>query len=79
MLKVQRWGNSLAVRIPKAAAEQARMGEGTVVEVQFVNGSLVLTPAEPDEMTLVSLLKGVTDENIHGEVDFVAPVGKEAW
>lgn len=79
MLKVQRWGNSLAVRIPKAFAEQARIGDGTVVEVQFVNGSLVLTPAEPDEVTLVSLLEAVTDENIHAEVDFGAPAGKEAW
>lgn len=79
MLKVQRWGNSLALRIPKAFAEQARMGDGTVVEVQFVNGSLVLTPSEPDEVTLASLLKGITDENVHSEVDFGAVVGKEAW
>ena len=79
MLKVQRWGNSLALRIPKAFAEQARMGDGTVVKVQFVNGSLVLTPSEPDEVTLASLLKGITDENVHSEVDFGAVVGKEAW
>ena len=49
------------------------------MEVQFVNGSLVLTPSEPDEVTLASLLKGITDENVHSEVDFGAVVGKEAW
>ncbi len=75
--KVQKWGNSLALRIPKSCALDSHMVEGTVVEVSVRGGELVVVPVVEREYTLEELLAGVTDENRHADVDFGPPVGKE--
>lgn len=67
--RIQKWGNSLAVRIPRAFAEEARLDEGTPVDLGIHDGSLVIRRATIDTPTLEQLLDGVTDENLHGEVD----------
>ena len=75
---VNRWGNSLGVRIPRAVAEDARITEGSVVDVRVENGRLVAEPVS-DELTLDALLAGITDENLHDE-QFADPArGREAW
>jgi len=76
-VSIQKWGNSLALRIPKAFADEANLGESTLVELSLVDGKLIISPARKTEWTLDELLAGVTDENIHGEIDFGPPVGKE--
>lgn len=76
---VQRWGNSFAVRIPKAIAIESELTEGAVVDMKLTKGKVVLIPVRVPEQTLEELLSGVTEENIHGEVDFGRPVGKEVW
>ena len=75
---VSRWGNSLGVRIPRAVAEDARITEGSVVDVRVENGRLVAVPVS-DEPTLDALLAGVTEENLHDEQLADAPRGREAW
>lgn len=77
--RVERWGDSLAVRIPRPFAIESRIDQGTVVEVSLVDGTLVLTPLAEVSPTLEELLAGVTPENLHGEIDFGPPVGKEVW
>jgi len=79
LTKVQKWGNSLALRIPKAFAEDARLENDTVVEVTLKNGQLVIKPVAPPEWTLEKLLAGVTKKNLHREVDTGVAVGNEAW
>jgi antitoxin MazE len=74
---VARWGNSLAVRIPKGVAEGAKLGEGTSVELVQTPDGLLLRPARV--LTLDSLLEQVTDENRHGEVESGDVVGQEVW
>jgi antitoxin MazE len=76
---VQRWGNSLAVRIPKAIAVESELTEGAVVDMKLSKGKVVLIRVRDPELTLEQLLSGVTEENIHGEVDFGRPAGKEVW
>lgn len=76
-VRVQKWGNSLALRIPKPFAEDVRLQEGCFVDISISKGNLVVTPIREVAPTLESLLAGITDENIHGEVDFGPPVGKE--
>jgi antitoxin MazE len=76
---VQRWGNSLAVRIPKAIAVESELSEGAVVDMKLTKGKVVLIPVRDTDPTLEQLLSGVTEENIHGEVDYGRPVGKEIW
>ena len=77
--RVQKWGNSLALRIPKAFADKARLTEGTPVELLLVDGQLVIRPLAKEPPTLDELLQGVTDQNLHGEWDTGPPAGREAW
>jgi antitoxin MazE len=77
--RVQKWGNSLAVRIPRALAAEAALGLGTRMELSVVEGKLVIAPVAEPEFTLELLLGGITEENIHSEVDWGPAVGHEAW
>ena len=77
--KVQKWGNSLALRIPKSFAAETALEPDTEVELSLVEGRLVVTPLTEPDYSLEQLLEGVTEENIHAEVDMGAPVGHEAW
>lgn len=77
--RVQKWGNSLALRIPKPLAAEMGLGEDSAIEMAVVDGRLIVEPAAPTAPTLDELLAGVTDENRHREVDTGAAVGNEAW
>jgi len=77
--RVQKWGNSLAVRIPKSFAAEVGIGQDSPVELSLVDGRLVVTPTPVRAVTLEALLAGITDTDIHREVDTGAPVGSEAW
>jgi antitoxin MazE len=77
--RVQKWGNSLALRIPKAFAEAAGFRANTAVELSLVEGALVVQPVAPIPLTLDELLRGVTAENIPREWETGPAVGKEAW
>jgi antitoxin MazE len=77
--KVQRWGNSLAVRIPKAFAEQAGVLEGSAVDISVADDSIVIRRRLRRHATLDELLAQVTTENLHGGIDTGASVGREAW
>lgn len=76
--RVQKWGNSLALRIPKAFAEEAGLRANAAVELSLVAGTLVVQPAAAP-LTLADLLRGVTDDNIPGEWDTGPATGKEVW
>jgi antitoxin MazE len=66
--RVQRWGNSLAIRIPKAFADQARVAQDSLVDLAIVEGQLVVTAVPAPPPSLDELLVGVTDDNLHAEV-----------
>ena len=75
---VQKWGNSLAVRIPRPFAEEVHLEENSAVELTVRSGKLVIVPAER-ELTLESLVEQITDDNRHDEVGTGEAVGKEIW
>jgi antitoxin MazE len=75
--RIKKWGNSLALRIPRALASEARLEEGTPVDLALVGGKVVIRPALPEPPTLEELLKGVTNENLHGEWNTGPGVGRE--
>ena len=77
--KVQKWGNSLALRIPKFLAAETNLQHDANVDLSLIDGKLIVTPINQPEVTLEQLLEGVTEDNIHGEIDTGAPVGKEVW
>lgn len=72
-------GNSLALRIPKPFAKEVNVRQGTEMELSVADGKLVAVPVRRGAITLEQLLAGITDENIHAEVDFGRPVGREIW
>lgn len=76
---VRKWGNSLALRIPKSVAADSRINQGSVVEVSVARGKLVVTPVSERTYSLGELLSGITKKNLHGEIDTGAPVGRESW
>ena len=78
-IRVQKWGNSLAVRIPKAFARETALDQGAEVELELENGRLVITPMAEEEYDLASLLEQVTPENLHEEVETGETEGREAW
>ena len=77
--KVQKWGNSLGVRIPHGMAEEVGLVAGTEVSLTAKNGELVLRPAVPIRLRLADLLAGVTAENIHASIDTGDAVEAEAF
>jgi antitoxin MazE len=79
LTQVQRWGNSLAVRIPKPFAIEAGLEQDTPIEMSVVDGKLVLRPIVEPKITLEYLLAQVTEQNLHAEVDTGPAVGNEAW
>ncbi len=78
-LKVQKWGNSLALRIPKALAIEANVASGSTVEMSLSDGELKIKPVGDQDYSLDELLSGITAENIHDEVSTGIPQGKESW
>ena len=77
--KVQKWGNSLGVRIPRPFADQVHIGEGSIVDIEESDGHIVIKLIAPAEYTLDALLAGITDENRHDEIETGGPVGREVW
>jgi antitoxin MazE len=77
-----RWGNSLALRVPKAFAEEVGAVEGKRAEMTTENGALVIKVAKPKKRrryNLESLVNGITEENRHAAIDWGSPVGGEVW
>lgn len=77
--QIQRWGNSLALRIPKPLAVESNIEQGSVVEVSLDQGKIVVEPVTETDYTLEELLAGVTKRNLHAETDTGAAQGKEVW
>jgi len=75
---IQRWGNSLAIRIPKAFAAQAQLSENSDVEISLEGDRIVLTPARRT-WGLDELLQKITPSNVHGEIHWGDKTGKETW
>ncbi|MEK6374654.1 MAG: AbrB/MazE/SpoVT family DNA-binding domain-containing protein [Acidobacteriota bacterium] len=73
--RIQKWGNSLAVRIPRAFAEEANLHEDTLVDLSVREGKMIVEP----QLTLESLVDEITDANRHRETDTGAAVGEEVW
>lgn len=78
--KIQKWGNSLAIRIPKSFAVQTEIEQDSIIDLSVIDGKIIVEPEKKKpKYTLEELLDGVTEENLHGEIDFGKPSGKEIW
>ncbi len=77
--RVQKWGNSLALRIPQAFAAEMGLSQESLVELVLEEGQLVIRPVRDEQYRLEDLLTAITPDNLHGEVDTGVSVGNEAW
>ena len=77
--KIKKWGNSLALRIPKLLALDANLKLNKLVDLSIDKGSIIIVPIDEKEYSLEKLLEGVSKNNLHGEFDTGTPVGKEIW
>lgn len=77
--KVQKWGNSIALRIPKSFAREIGLVDEAAIDLTLEDGKLVITPITVNRYSLHDLVSQITDENLHGEIDTGDPVGGEAW
>ena len=79
----QKWGNSLALRVPKAFVDEIGASDGKAAEMTVSNGKLVIEIARTQRRrrryTLDELVAGITPDNRHGEIDWRPPVGNEVW
>lgn len=78
-MRVKKWGNSLALRIPSTFAVEAGLEPDSAVEMTLVEGALVVRPVVRRDVRLSDLLAGVTNDNLHEEIDAGPPAGDEAW
>ncbi|MDO3678889.1 AbrB/MazE/SpoVT family DNA-binding domain-containing protein [Paenibacillus ehimensis] len=76
MFRVQKWSNSLGIRIPKSFALKLGLKEGSKVNLDVADGHFVITPKST---TLEELLLKVTPENLPKEVSTGEPQGRESW
>ena len=76
---LQKWGNSLALRIPKTFADEIKVHEGHPVEVCVAKGRIVVAPISARDYRLDDLVAAITRKNLHGEVATGAAQGREVW
>lgn len=78
-IQIRKWGNSLALRIPKSFAQETNIDQGTVVDLALEEGEIIIRPVVEPRYSLDELLAQVTKVNIHSEVDTGPAQGKEVW
>jgi antitoxin MazE len=78
-VQIQKWGNSLALRIPKSFAVESKIKQGSTVDVSLESGKIIVFPIAENEISLDEMLAQVTPENLHGEIDTGSSLGKEIW
>ncbi|MDF0652357.1 MAG: AbrB/MazE/SpoVT family DNA-binding domain-containing protein [Nitrospira sp.] len=75
----QKWGNSLAIRVPKSVAMQVGLKAQDDLEIEVQDGNVVLKPQLRRVYRLDDLVKRITPKNVHSEIDTGIPIGREIW
>jgi len=79
LLRVQKWGNSLALRIPAVFVRETGLGPGAHVDLQLDGKRLIITPSPAGTYSLEELVDGITEGNRHEALDTGATRGREVW
>ena len=74
---MRRWGNSIGVRIPAGILTELNLSAEKKVDVRAEAGRIIIEPIIDSQETLEQLLGQITPDNLHSEIDFGQPVGKE--
>lgn len=76
-IMIKKWGNSASVRIPAGIMEAARLSLDSPVDVREEAGRIVIEPIRDEDFDINHLIAGITSDNLHSEIGFGVPVGKE--
>lgn len=74
---VKKWGNSASIRIPSTVLKAAKIEIDDPVDIREEKGRIVVEPLRPASYNLAGLIDRITPDNLHDEVDFGKPAGKE--
>jgi antitoxin MazE len=75
--RIQKWGNSLGIRIPIGISRDLSLKNGSVVDITEESNQIVIKPKRSP--SLDELLDQITETNIHSETDYGVPEGNEVW
>jgi antitoxin component of MazEF toxin-antitoxin module len=73
-----KWGNNLALRLPKSAVSELGVEEGTEVALQVKKGELIARPLRK-RPSLAAMCAKINDKNRHVATDWGSAVGREVW
>jgi antitoxin MazE len=76
---IQKWGNSLALRIPKVVSKELGIEEATAVEMRVDNSALIVKAKKTKKLVLKELLAKINDKNCHEAIETDPAIGKEVW
>jgi antitoxin MazE len=79
MIQMAKWGNSLAVRIPRTVIRQANLHEGEQLEIEVLGEGKIVLKSARRRYDLDELVSGITEENRHDETGWGDPRGREVW
>ena len=77
--KIQKWGNSLGLRIPKSFAKEAGVEEGSPVNISIDGMRLIIQPVHSTKYVLKDLISEIREDNLHNEIQTGDSVGREVW
>ena len=76
-LSIQKWGNSLALRLPRTLTKELGLGPGTPVDVHLEADGIIIKRV-PVSYVLEDMVSEIREENKHGEIEF-GRKGREVW
>ncbi len=78
---IKKWGNSLALRIPKSYAKEIKLEEGAAVDIKIEKDKIIILPKRKKDKKykLKELVSQITKDNRYEEIDFGPPVGREVF
>ena len=74
---VQKWGNSLGIRIPNLIVRELSLKNGSVVDINDNGNEIIIKPVQKNRLS--EILNEINDQNLHEEIDWGKPAGKEIW
>jgi antitoxin MazE len=77
--RVQKWGNSLAIRIPQPFARESELIENSPVDISLRNGKVVIAPVREAEYNIEDLVSKISKKNLHEEISTGKRRGNESW
>jgi len=74
---VQKWGNSLGIRIPNFIVREFSLKNGSLVNINENGNEIVIKPIKKSRLS--EMLDKINGQDLHQESDWDKPAGREIW